>query len=705
MKKFKINFGEGGIKGFFVRHVEKVVLLIAVMMVGVLFAAGYQVESIEETKTPASLLARVENARGHIEKNTWDVLREVRTPANDYPQRVEKNLTATDWAVYPMPMPFKKPEIPPVRKRDDPQIYPPIKLEAKGTYGPVAMVPQTGDIDRLITLPPATVKATATAASPTRSTTTSRRGNGEGLPGYPSLIPGVQEGPSYESGLPGMTGGSVAGQPRQLTPEQLAELTGDYQAQSGVIAKGHYVVSLTAVVPYELQFEEYQRTLADSRSYDPARDFPSYIFYYVERADVPADPNAPLVWKRISHYNDAMRVANTWAGTPPPYADPATIDPVLTMPVPPILMKKLEKFALHSEIRAAVTDSTTIPGEEPGTEDGTPGDTPADVPFAAGPSVPGGPGMEGEGGRMPYQPRGQGMPPGVYGEGGYGEGGYGAEGSMGMDPTALPKYKLFRFFDMTAQWGKSYRYRVQLLLNDPNRARDPKMDPSPLTLSDEVLARVKQLNASDPMRKSFWRETEWSEPSDVITLPSLPQKMLAGSVKAPSEMQLPLAGTMYKFQKSGSEPTATVLSVIWDKDLAIEVPGELEVSRASVLNFTKSADVLHPVSLELKALDNYTFTTDATVVDIRGGDVLPGGDRKNPLTAPGEILILDRSGNLQAHNEIDEVSDYRKSLLIAETPPAAASAIPGEENIYGGEDIYGGEGGRRPGPLRGGGRN
>jgi hypothetical protein len=698
MRKFRINLGDGGIKGFFVRHGEKVVLLIAVIMVGVLFAAGYQVESIKEDKTPASLLARVDSASRHIDKDTWDILKEVRTPPNDYPERVEKNLAATDVLLYPMPMPLNPIDIRRPEKRKDPDLYKPIKLEAKGMYGPIAMLPKTGDVDRLLTLPAATVKQSATGVATTRPRPNPppRRGGGEG--GIPGLIPGYEGQPGGEGGLmPGM----VEGQPRTLSPDQRADVTGDYQTQGEVIAKGVYVVSLTAVVPFELQVQEYESKLKESRSYEPERDSPHYVFFYVERAEVSADPNATLEWTRIAHYYDVLKIVKTWAGSPPPYADPATIDPVLTMPVPPMLMKKLEDFALHSEIRAASIDNN--PTGEGNSSEGPArgGDTPADVPLASGPDFPGGQGNESEGGRMPFQPRGQGRPPGNYGESG--RGAYGPEGSTLLDPNSIPKYKLFRFFDTTAQWGKSYRYRIQLLLEDPNRPKEPKMDPSPITLSDEVLARVKQLNVAEPMARTttWFRMTEWSDPSDVISVPRLPLKMLAGVAKPAPETQLPQAGTQYKFQKSGSEPSATVLSVLWDKNLAIEVTGELEVNRASVLNFTKSTDVLHPVTLDLKTIDNYPFTTDATVVDIRGGDSLPGGDRKNPLLAPGEVLILDRYGNLQAHNELDEVADYRKSLFIWEAPTGPAMDMPGNFGQEG-PNIFG-EG--RGGPLRGGAGN
>ena len=55
---------------------------------------------------------------------------------------------------------------------------------------------------------------------------------------------------------------------------------------------------------------------------------------------------------------------------------------------------------------------------------------------------------------------GMGMP----GDGMYGDGMYGA--GMTYGPTV--DYLLIRFFDFNVEMGKKYRYRIQLLLEDPN---------------------------------------------------------------------------------------------------------------------------------------------------------------------------------------------------------------------------------------------
>ena len=46
---------DGGIKGFFIYHGEKVAAFLVLCFAGMLFAWGYSVESIDDNKSPAVL--------------------------------------------------------------------------------------------------------------------------------------------------------------------------------------------------------------------------------------------------------------------------------------------------------------------------------------------------------------------------------------------------------------------------------------------------------------------------------------------------------------------------------------------------------------------------------------------------------------------------------------------------------------------------
>jgi hypothetical protein len=133
--------------------------------------------------------------------------------------------------------------------------------------------------------------------------------------------------------------------------------------------------------------------------------------------------------------------------------------------------------------------------------------------------------------------------------------------------------------------------------------------------------------------------------------------------------------------------------MVWDEKRATEVAAERAVLRGSFLDFTQSADVLNPLTLQLKTIENHEFDTNALVVDIRGGqqlieDVDEDTKEKTVRHVPGEFLIVDANGNLIACNEIDDAEEYRRLLFIEDSPPAASSSSMDE---YYGEESYGDE--------------
>ena len=85
---------------------------------------------------------------------------------------------------------------------------------------------------------------------------------------------------------------------------------------------------------------------------------------------------------------------------------------------------------------------------------------------------------------------------------------------------------MVRFFDLTVKPGKSYRYRVRVMLEDPNRPHDPKADPDKGILHPTVIERLEQVATDDENylkrtgkpRRTYYRVTDWSEPSNVVTV-------------------------------------------------------------------------------------------------------------------------------------------------------------------------------------------
>jgi hypothetical protein len=250
---------------------------------------------------------------------------------------------------------------------------------------------------------------------------------------------------------------------------------------------------------------------------------------------------------------------------------------------------------------------------------------------------------------------------------GMGGGGYGG-GNINFETYRPVPKKLVRFVDFDAEVGHKYRYRVRLVLEDPNRPKDPDLDPDPTTLDDKVRERLKTVEASEAKKQEankdsgvprwyYYVLSDWSEPSEVVSMPS-PERFYAGEA---------IPGTIINIDGASvatSEPSAKVLAVTWDPDLGVFAPAEQTVHRASVLNAKADIEVVHPVINDVRKVPGYEMTTNGVVLDILGGEKLPGtAESKEIIRAPGETLIMDANGNLLVTDEARDIEGYRKYVF------------------------------------------
>jgi hypothetical protein len=129
-----------------------------------------------------------------------------------------------------------------------------------------------------------------------------------------------------------------------------------------------------------------------------------------------------------------------------------------------------------------------------------------------------------------------------------------------------------------------------------------------------------------------------------------------------------------------SEAEGNLVAVDWDWPRGVEVPAQRSVKRGAYLNFTQDADVMHPVTNQLKTLEDYSFNLDGLVLDLRGGDpmiVEEDGGEKRTLAAPGEFMMFDRQGNLIVRHEIRDMEEYRRLLFIEETTQTSGGGMMG----------------------------
>jgi hypothetical protein len=306
---------------------------------------------------------------------------------------------------------------------------------------------------------------------------------------------------------------------------------------------------------------------------------------------------------------------------------------------------------------------------------------------------------------------GRGMEGGGYGrsgmEGGYGrpgmgsgafggEGGYGRGGGMGMGRGAmmggagsvtLPPYAwdgrtkelLFRYFDASVEPGKSYRYRVRLVLTDVNDGVPEG------NLDKTVQERVKAEKEKRGKETVLYRFSDWSEPSPVASVPQIGLLFVAGA-KAANESNF------------ASEPEAEILIKTLDPEYAAQVGIAEWFKRGSVLNVVDHAKVIWASRFEPENQQDpeFTFRTGVTLLDFDGGDPL---NNSRDLAAPTRALLMDAAGRLTLQDELEntkQVEEYKQIVKMAEEAKrrqAEGFGGPGGEGGRGGGGYGRGPGG------------
>jgi hypothetical protein len=242
---------------------------------------------------------------------------------------------------------------------------------------------------------------------------------------------------------------------------------------------------------------------------------------------------------------------------------------------------------------------------------------------------------------------------------------------------------MVRFYDFTAEPGRIYRYRVQLLLEDPNHpnikiTKDyPQHLAPPLrSLDEDVVARINRLN--DAEHKKFFRETEWSDPTAPVSVPD-PTQVFAGTA-----LYQAMSRDQNQTAFMDKEPLGTLKPVVWDPERGVDIPHNFTVYRGSVLNQTTDIEYAHPVSTVINAVESFDFTTNLFVGDIRGGELLPGSSRDWQVLTPGEFALIDGQGRLIVRNELDDMEMFNRYDF--KPPVEEGTGGNSMEDMMGGEE-------------------
>jgi hypothetical protein len=405
--------------------------------------------------------------------------------------------------------------------------------------------------------------------------------------------------------------------------------------------EGWQAVIVTGVVPLVRQLEAYSKVFSTAEHRDPQLDTPRIVRFDVERALISSDdPAAELSWEAVD-LKKATAFIDTWQENGAEVVPRDFRDAVTTWPLPPLVGRPFGSEATHPRFPIPA-DATPAAGEEESVVDEG-GD-----PFAEDDEEDGGedPAVEEDAApaagedALDDMPAGDiddaplaGADPAAAGAAGAGVPGAGDIAGRGRGSRRrVTNDVLFRFFDFNVKPGQRYRYRVKLVLANPN------YDVSARFLASPDDARAPTIDGP------------WSDPTPEIQVP-LPNRVLAGPAK-------PAVGA--------NEASITLMLVRWDKDTGVDAGKSFKMIRGQTARFLKETVRVRQVTGETVESEMDLEPGDM-VVDIRGGDSLPG-TTKIKSTEPGEVLLLDEQGRLVVRTD---VVDQERFVVFAniENPP------------------------------------
>lgn len=485
-------------------------------------------------------------------------------------------------------------------------------------------------------------------------------------------------------------------------------------------------VVVTAIVEHREHENSYDAEFMNIVGYMPGRDNPYYQGFEVQRVLVKSD-NAAIAetdwvtikeassegWKKYS--KDKFEI-----GTSAEVSLPGWTTDNLSMDIPPFLLTNYAAFCGHSDIPNAKMDAVTdsyffMPSQPAGAGGyGGPGGGYGSSPgFGAGGSY--GNSMDsGYGSDM-----GSGGGYNSYGGmGGSGASPYGSSGDMGGDmggsgygaamggtaPRRLPstKYKLVRFFDPTVDPNKSYRYRVRLIMYDPNFPEYETIAPKSSDLKPEVLSRVQDLRSTvtpdEITRKRLSaRLTDWSAPSDVIVTVS-PTPVFAGDIDAKSGQYA--RGSMPGNVITIKPPKSSLAMVNQLGYINFPLKDKVPAGRGLIIYGDDrpnkaGLEFVNPVSKLIKVPkkkreDGRPFTQTfptvvVNVVDVTGGAPLASATSRDDLRTGGEIVSFDSASNqIVVSREFEDFTDFNRTTKPDETPIGPLGGPMGGASMGGG---------------------
>jgi hypothetical protein len=234
--------------------------------------------------------------------------------------------------------------------------------------------------------------------------------------------------------------------------------------------------------------------------------------------------------------------------------------------------------------------------------------------------------------------------------------------------TPVDHYLLFRYLDIKVEPGKTYRYRVKLVVSNPFKER-----------------RIEEV--TDPsIIEGDKRETEWSEPTAPVTVQENSQFYVKRVDWRPGRPSLPSA-QMDVFQ--------------WFAETGTVVNKELPVLLGQILGGRKQADVLRPAESVFDS-ESVLFSSKDALVDVAPGfsfdpnlhkDIFDDlksvpSIRKTGASAPELVVVVDDNGEIHMVDGMDQKGDYDRTKTHYDQQNKAFESLK-KSSDSGDDDIFG----------------
>ena len=402
----------------------------------------------------------------------------------------------------------------------------------------------------------------------------------------------------------------------QIGVDGLGEVTSDME----VVGK-RWVV-LTGMVPISQQQREYYEKLNVNTANIRPQDLVKYLGFEVWRGlDVPGDPEGKNIqWQKVEL---PLAFMATWSLRKPEVVPAGLTHPELTSPLPPLLDRAWSEDVIHPRIEQMLLDQRQqfaqakrrLDEERKAKKEGRKGEARGFGGFGArrdDPAAIQDPLLEEDPLAQPFPDE---FDPAL------GEGPAGGAAAT----TQRFAYSLFRFFDFDVEPGYTYRYRVRLVLSNPNHGIKPE------SLDDPKSGEKEQLM------------TDWSPISKPVQI-QRDSHLLASSVSE---------GSVTK------DDIAKVMVRQWDKRLGVNASKEFEMLRGQIANFRDETVPVRGPRGNWRD-EQVTFVTNQQLIDFTGGSKLRYRSRE---VAPSEMLFIDAKGNLSVHGELEDWRTVRQEQM------------------------------------------